>query len=185
MHKDWQTRLWDVSPQADPIGCWNSLDFCYEHAKWSHNCRNFILTHEDGPWPLHSPFHTSSSAGSEDGDQSDHSLLCSWQHWPTAFLWFPLGYGRGSMSWCLFLIVPSPAIPRQTWAQTTVFLHTQSSPARARLKDFDEKMNFLVNFHFLWGVHMRTHQCGSGGRTGSVLFGSENTIMEYLLLTLL
>lgn len=96
-----------------------------------------------------------------------------------------LAMAEEASPWCLFLIVPSPAIPRQTWGQTTVFLHTQSSPARARLKDFDEKMSFLVNFHFLWGVHMRTHQCGSGGRTGSVLLGSENTIMEHLLLTLL
>lgn len=86
----------------------------------------------------------------------------------------------GVCSW-LSLLLPSHVRP----GTKTVFLHTQSSPARARLKDFDEKMNFLVNFHFLWGVHMRTHQCGSGGRTGSVLFGSENTIMEYLLLTLL
>lgn len=127
----------------------------------------------------------STPAGSEDGDQSEHSLLCSWQLWPTAFLWFPLGYGRQSISLVSAPDCPFSCHPTSDLEQTIVFLHTQSSPARARLKDFDEKMNFLVNFHFLWGVHMRTHQCGSGGRTGSVLFGSENTIMEYLLLTLL
>lgn len=89
-------------PPKRPYRLWNSLDFCVQ--KWSHNCRNVLthhpasLTHEDGHWALHSPFHTLSPAGSEHSDQSDHSLVRTWQPCQADFLTFTLGNGRGSIS---------------------------------------------------------------------------------------
>lgn len=123
--------------------------------------------HEDGHWHLCSPFHTSSSEGNEDGDQSYHLLMHTWQHWQTVFLEFIPSSGRKSISLVQspFSCNPTAELGTNTRQGLSVLSHMEQLSLGQGWSTLVGKRNSLLSFHLLWDVQMRTHQCFSRGKS--------------------
>lgn len=146
-----------------------ALPFAMVTQKRRHNCRHFILARSSCSlyaWrgSPYSYFHVSSPAGNECADQSYH-LLVHTQHHEKIMLSFIPSADRKTIP-----LVQCPSCHRTAELGTNtprdcrVLSHTEQPSLGQGWSSLMGKRIFLLNFHLLWDVQVRTHQCCRGGK---------------------